>query len=260
MSRFCTATLGLTMLLATGACQDAPPAPLLSQDPASTASAAQFRAADQSLRVVARALALALADADLRLALRDAMRDSPWDVHQVSFQELTATEAGEGLLSRTAAAAGETPAAFRARLAVLPDLALYMPSREQRRSWRGDAELVVTAGLELERSASYSFGPDGRPVTAGSRPDLGSSASTYAEGRDQYGWRMPGQSVGGWSTDHPWLATAASSGSTTATIQGVSEGSTVTRASIGAISGSASVHVVSPWQNCDPNLDPLCPA
>lgn len=443
------------LLLIAAACGDVEQQPMLALSPGEDLTAADIRAVDRGVRSVGRALAVALADVAVRHEVRDALRDSPWDVHQVSLQDLLNSSGGAKLLEQAARAAGESPQSFLATVGKLPDLDFYMSSREARRSWNGNRPVVVTAGVDLESETGSTFDADGnvvasaaagelpelllhpaeprgrraRPQTAGVgdviqaeddgevairytwtdasgrmtevdvealmqqqigsrelsslsfgdstyldyayfsskdsgddleltftakfyRPDgtllgtwtyvnysfpyqqqwyghvplllpvlpdsstayielriveddgwlnpdevygprvfswvdrgqirrlsldgshhyadieldwvqrapsvltsvhvasvsmyTGDSAGTFAEARDQYGWRMLGYSVGAWSTDHASIATATGSGSTTATVDGWSAGSTVARATIGGVSGSGSVQVEDP--------------
>lgn len=121
-------------------------------------------AAEGELRLVSRAIATALNGQDVRVAVRDAMRDSPWDVHQISLREYLDSPAGGVLLTAAARAAGEAPAAFAARVRALPDLDFYVPSREQRKMWTGAGSVVLAAALDPEDGEVFGFGPDGRSV------------------------------------------------------------------------------------------------
>ena len=460
---------GIGLAFAAAACDGASPSHTAAPD-GGAAFALAVQNADRSLRVVTQAVAVAMKEQPVRLAVRDEMRDSPWDVHQVSLQELVAGPAGAGLLTAAAAAAGESTDEFRARLNNLPDLDFYMPSRAQRRTWRGTAGVVVGGSVDAESGSVFAFGQNGealpnalgaedgnRPlllihpaeprgrrnqpqpagvgdviqsaadgdlatqytwtdasgrttvinpaeVTGDSfstasygdstyidhayfdtndsgndleltfyakfyRPDgsylgqwtysnysfpmrepwnkhqplllpvlpdssaayielrvreedswgnpdewygprkftwvdrgqvrrldeasgathiwadialgwirrspsvftsvfvdavameSGTSASTYAEPRDQYGWAFPSSSssVSSWWTGNTYVASATSSGSRAASVTGNNAGNTTVYATINGVTGSGSVHVEEPWQNCDPNLDPMCP-
>jgi hypothetical protein len=124
----------------------------------------EAQAAHQSLGVIAHAVAVAMEQEEVRLAVRDAMRDSPWDVHQISLQEFATSAQGAGLVGAAAAAGNETPGAFLARLQNLPDLDFYVPSRVQRRTWRGTPGAVVAASANPESGQMHAFGPNGKAV------------------------------------------------------------------------------------------------
>lgn len=151
--------LGVALALPLGACAD-----LTQAGPDTAATAPELRGAEASLQVIGRAVAVALADADVRLAVRDALRDSPWDVHQVVLQEYLASDAGAALLAAASAAAGESPAAFQARLRALPELDLFVPSREQRLTWRGGDGLVVASTANAEGGRVFGFTTGGRAI------------------------------------------------------------------------------------------------
>ncbi|HEX2202525.1 MAG TPA: hypothetical protein VHG91_04485 [Longimicrobium sp.] len=154
--------LGLGAVLGAAACFDAD-RPIATAPDASASLSPAAAAIEAELQHVARAVAGALAQKDARLAVRDALRDSPWDSHQVVLQELVATPRGRVLLAAAARAAGETPERLGARIAALPPLDLSVPSREERRSWRGTAGVVVRASLNPEGGRVFSFdsGPRG---------------------------------------------------------------------------------------------------
>lgn len=114
------------------------------------------------LQRVTRGVATALNDEVVRLAVRDAMRDSPWDEHQIVLQEFAGTPAGQPLVAAAARAAGESQEQFRSRLAKLPALDFYVPSRAQRQTWRGTPGVFVVASLNPEGGRVYGVGPDGQ--------------------------------------------------------------------------------------------------
>jgi hypothetical protein len=121
--------------------------------------------AEAELQRVARAFALALRDDAVRHSVRDVLRDSPWDEHQVRLQELAATPAGRRLVAAAAAAVGEDAARMQARVDGLPPLDFYVPSREQRLSWRGTAGVTVAASLDPENGKPIGgFDAAGRAI------------------------------------------------------------------------------------------------
>lgn len=159
--------LGLGVALAAAACSDGTQDPTASTlQPASPAarSAAATPEVEAELRHVASAIAAALGEPDVRLAVRDAMRDSPWDAHQLVLQEFAGTAQGRLLVDAAARAAGETPERFAARVAALPPLDFYAPFEQHRTSWRGTPGVVVAATLNAESGATYRYGVDGRSV------------------------------------------------------------------------------------------------
>jgi hypothetical protein len=153
--------LGLALLAA--ACGDAP----------TSAPLAAPAIPQQDLQVVARSVAMAMQNDAVRLSVRDALRDSPWSEHKITLQEFLASPAGPALASAAAAASGEGAEVFGARIARLPELDFYVPSREQRLSWRGTADVTVAATLDLEASTVGGFTAEGRSIADATRTTAG---------------------------------------------------------------------------------------
>lgn len=164
MNRRSSAWVGLGLVAAAAACDNPGTGPQTVPARAGTVTAGEIQSAEASLKAVARSVAVAMGREEVRAAVRDAMRDSPWDVHQVSLQELMGSQRGAGLLAGAAAAAGETPEVYLARLRALPDLDFSVPSRAQRRAWRGTPGVVVAASVNPEDRAVFGFGSDGQLV------------------------------------------------------------------------------------------------
>ena len=148
------AALAFATLMA--ACDDSSTAPLTT--PTTPAEADIQRAA--------RAVALGMENEAARLAVRDAMRDSPWNEHKLVFQEFIATPAGARLLSAAAAASGQSVEELRGAVAGLPELDFYVPSREQRLSWQGTPGVAVAATLELDDTTVPGFDSRGRSLAS----------------------------------------------------------------------------------------------
>jgi hypothetical protein len=157
--------MGTAFVLAAAACDGVTAPERADAGPASVQVASVADAGSEAtLRHVARSVAMALQEQEVRLAVRDAMRDSPWDVHQISLHAYLESAGGRALLEAAARAAGEAPEVFRARLATLPDLDFYVPSREQRTTWRGGAGVKVVASLSFEGGAVFGFNAAGNPL------------------------------------------------------------------------------------------------
>jgi hypothetical protein len=152
--------LGLALLAA--AC-DAPTSTSLDLSPAE----------QQDVQVVARSIALALQEDAVRLAVRDALRDSPWIEHKITLQEYLAGPGGEALLTTAAARGGVSVDALSARIARLPEMDFYVPSREQRLSWRGTPDVTVAATLDQDATTLDGFTSAGRAVKDATRHDTG---------------------------------------------------------------------------------------
>ncbi|HLM68893.1 MAG TPA: hypothetical protein VK358_15245, partial [Longimicrobium sp.] len=127
----------------------------------------------QDLQVVARSIALALQDDAVRLAVRDALRDSPWVEHKITLQEYLAGPGGEALLATAAARGGVSVNALSARILRLPEMDFYVPSREQRLSWRGTPDVTVAASLDQDATMLDGFTSAGHAVKDATRHNTG---------------------------------------------------------------------------------------
>lgn len=110
---------------------------------------------------LARAFALALRSPEQRIALRDALRDAPYNEHKLVLQEFAATARGQALVDAAAQAAGVEPAQVRAWIATLPQMDLYVPLPQQRRSWQATDDLVVGLNLSVNDTKLTGFDPAG---------------------------------------------------------------------------------------------------
>lgn len=164
-----TALLGAA--LASYGCSDATGPLDLSTNRPSTEAVASRTLAEQEavLQQVVRGVAIALNDERVRLAVRDAMRDSPWNEHKLIFQEFITTTAGAGLVDAAGAAAGLSRAEFLANVAKLPSLDFYFVHGTQRRTWRGTPGVVVGATLNSDNGTHYRFDSRGAAVAAPGR-------------------------------------------------------------------------------------------
>jgi hypothetical protein len=155
-----------TVLVAFG-CSDLTSPRVASDRSAKDAVAARSPAEQEAaLQQVARGVALALGDSRVRLGLRDALRDSPWNEHKLVFHEYLATDGGRHLADAAAAAVGLDHAEFMARVARLPSLDFYFVHGEQRRTWRGTPGVVVGATLDSDAGKEYRFDARGSAVPA----------------------------------------------------------------------------------------------
>ena len=146
----------VTLLAVSAACRDAAaPTGSAAEDIVSTSSADQL---------VARGLALALAQETQRENLHAALRDSRWMDHKLLLQDYLRTSQGGDLAARAAAAVGLSEVAFRAEVAGLPHMDLYLPFREHRLAWRAGEDVLVVATRDLDPAQAVAYGPDGRAV------------------------------------------------------------------------------------------------
>lgn len=147
------------------ACTDAPTTP---RDPRDVP--APLTAAEAAMRKFGRDVAAALAVPEVRASVRDAMRASPWDEHKVVLQEFVATSAGAPLLSWIARGRRSSLDALRAEIRAMPPMDFYMPAREHRRTWQGEAGARVVATLDVH-GALIAYDALGRGTRIASRAD-----------------------------------------------------------------------------------------
>jgi len=145
----------LAMLaIAAAACTDYPTA---NSHPPSPSIAAPTSANELSADFVARAFALAMNDAAVRTAVRDAMRASEVTEHKLVLQDFVKTAAGEVVVAASAARAGVLPANIQEKIAGLPPLDFYLPSQAQRRAWNGEATTRVGYFLNHDASTARAY-------------------------------------------------------------------------------------------------------
>lgn len=113
---------------------------------------------------VSQSFALAMQDATVRAAVRDAMRASLVSEHKLVLQDYVDTQSGQVLVAAAARAAGVTPQALRAEIARLPELDFYVASRQQRLTWAGSDRVAVAGTLQEDPKALNGFDAAGRRV------------------------------------------------------------------------------------------------
>jgi hypothetical protein len=142
------------LAIAAAACTDYPTSTTNSPSPSIAAPAT---ANEQSADFVARAFALAMNDAAVRVAVRDAMRASEVTEHKLVLQDFARTAAGEMLLTEAAARTGVLPADIQQKIAGLPPLDFYLPSQAQRRAWNGGPTTRVGYFLNHDASTARAY-------------------------------------------------------------------------------------------------------
>ncbi len=110
---------------------------------------------------VAQGLARAMSSADLRLLLRDALRDSRVTDHKVLLQSFSRTSAGRTVTAHAATSLNLTTPQFESSLQTLPEMDLYMPFRAHRRAWRGTNDVLVAASFDPNAAILEAFDVNG---------------------------------------------------------------------------------------------------
>lgn len=112
---------------------------------------------------LARYLALALNEPSLRSGLLQAMSASPHFEGKVLL-DTDLPGPINGLIPQMARAGDVSVQKIQSLIETAPDLEMYLPVSEHRRSWKGDADYVVATVLE-EGAAPFGVTPDGQEVT-----------------------------------------------------------------------------------------------
>jgi len=139
----CSTAFTITLLWGCDARQAEP----TSAPPATSAAITAPGEEETALRVVARAVALALQDQGLRSRLLNDMRDSRVREHKLEFRRYLRGASGGILLAKMAARSGLSRSRLLSELDALKPLEFYFPVREHRQSWHGGADLLVAAQL-----------------------------------------------------------------------------------------------------------------
>jgi hypothetical protein len=100
-----------------------------------------------SLTALTRALAIALADPDLRQSLKEDMREAPFREHKLEVRKYIRENRGAKTRDAIARKAGRSGAALLSLLDSIRPLELYVPVRAQRESWDGNEPPLVLSQL-----------------------------------------------------------------------------------------------------------------
>lgn len=114
-------------------------------------------AMESSTQQLARGLALALGDPEIRVLVREAMQASPWREHKLVLQQFARTESGQKLIEAASVALELTPKALSLKVASLPELDFYMAFREHRTTWPTSSEVLVGATFDSHAPALQAF-------------------------------------------------------------------------------------------------------
>ncbi len=126
--------------------------------------------------VLAYAFARALSDPEVRRTVHQAWRNSQVSAHKLVLQEFVATPEGQQLVSASARAVETTPEAIREVIARLPSMDFYVPRREDRRTWKGTADVAVFATIEEDDSIVAGHATNGQLLMFRSRQQAGRPA------------------------------------------------------------------------------------
>jgi hypothetical protein len=158
----------LALLLAMGGCSDGTLISSHSSEASASLRGNPITSPGQPIaNNLARVVALALNDPDVRLSVRDAMRDSRFHEHKIHFRSFLEEPAGQYLLRAVATELQTAPENVYRLLHHLPDMEFYLPQKEHRIQWTGGPDYFVMA-VEMPDDFKNPFvtlyRPDGKPV------------------------------------------------------------------------------------------------
>lgn len=130
--------------------------------PSSNATlAASVAAAGDPGQQLARALAGAMGQAQVRAQVVNALRSSPYKENKVVLGEFVQTPQGRQVLRAAAAAADVDVAVAQGWVAALPAMDLYVPLEVHRREWAGTDAFVVGLNLDTDDPTLTGYRADG---------------------------------------------------------------------------------------------------
>lgn len=94
-----------------------------------------------SIDLLAKGLAIALADADFRQRTLEDLRDSPFPYHSLQFRSYLSGDRGRSIMAVLAAARWDHAGAFANALPTAGNVALRLNPSEARTTWTGSADL-----------------------------------------------------------------------------------------------------------------------
>ena len=147
--------LAVAGLVFAGACADQSQSPT-AVPPVTDSPSASLTAAQE----VARGLALGMSDREARIGVRDVLRASRVVEHKVVLQDFINTREGQRLLD-AAAAAGADRQRLTKLITELPAMDFYAPFRDHRVAWRGTADVLVGATMNVDELTLTAFDGSG---------------------------------------------------------------------------------------------------
>jgi len=141
MCSYTSRAAALVLLVGALACSDRPPgtAP-------DAASGPNVLSTATNPELLARSLALALGDPAFRAHVKGELDRSPFREHKLSFQRFLSAGRGHALAAMALRTGVATADLGRAADGAIP-LEMYLPVPEHRRTWKGDANVLVATAL-----------------------------------------------------------------------------------------------------------------
>lgn len=116
---------------------------------------------DQALAVD---IARAFETSSVRSSSLRALRASPWVEHKLVLQEFVRSSLGTPLVTELARLRGVSVESVIAEINSLPLLDFYVPSRNERLAWRGEATVRVALSLDMDTPPTHAYTSSGEHV------------------------------------------------------------------------------------------------
>lgn len=157
----------LGTVLLSAACADIgkPTAPAAAPPSSSAAAVSSDDQEKAVLNELTRAVALALNDPGLRQRIKNDLRNSRHThEHKLPFSDYLRGESGGILLAKMAKETGKSREELLALLTGTRPFEFYMPVREHREGWKGEADLLVLGALTDVDASLIAFNLQGEPI------------------------------------------------------------------------------------------------
>lgn len=161
--------------------------------------AASSAAADPGQQV-ARALAAAMGQANVRAHVFNALRASPYSEHKLVLGDFALTRQGAQVVRAMAAAAGVDAATVQGWINTLPAMDLYVPVDAHRRTWTGTDAFVVGLNLDVDDPTLAGYRPDGSVVRLDARQGVPAVAVVLMHPAEPRTLRTHGRKADGGAT------------------------------------------------------------
>src|SRR5437773_12328022 len=142
MCHYTSRAAALALLVGALACSDHPPGTAPEAPPGEPASLSTAAGPE----LLARSLALALGDPTFRAQVKGELDRSPFREHKLSFQRFLAAGRGHALAAMAQRTGVATADLGRAAERAIP-LEMYLPVPDHRRTWKGDANVLVATAV-----------------------------------------------------------------------------------------------------------------
>jgi hypothetical protein len=138
---------------------------------AAPAGASGSRQLELALGDLARGVAIAMQDANVRAYVGTSMRQSRAKAHALSMRRMTREFRSAAFIQAIATSLGRSPNSISSLIETLPSLTFIVPVLAHRQSWRGNGDILVAASLTESHIVGYNARGDSVPLSTRMAPD-----------------------------------------------------------------------------------------